>query len=296
MNLHLRNSLAAALVAAGALAGVLAAGAAHAQAADAPVTIDVASATSPRVLGDVKAPVVLEEYASFTCPHCAHFEEAFLPQLKADFIDTGQVQLVFHDFPLDQLAFAAEMAARCLPPDRYTAAKGLIFKTQAQWEHADDPLKALQQTLRLGGMSDATFTACLSNKPLQDFITQSRLDASEKLGVDGTPTFFVKKGDAMVEKIDNLREYSQLSEALVKAGAKAPANPAPAPATTGAPADQAATPASTTPASTPATSTPAAPAAASAAAGGPSTGLIVGGIVAALVVLGGIFMLTRRKK
>ncbi|MEA1675576.1 thioredoxin domain-containing protein [Nitrospirillum sp. BR 11163] len=287
MNLHLRNSLAAALVAAGALAGTMVAGAASAQTADAPVTIDVASATSPRVLGDVKAPIVLEEYASFTCPHCAHFEEAFLPQLKADFIDTGQVQLVFHDFPLDQLAFAAEMAARCLPPDRYTAAKGLIFKTQAQWEHADDPLKALQQTLRLGGMSDATFTACLSNKPLQDFITQSRLDASEKLGVDGTPTFFIKKGDAMVEKIDNLREYSQLSDALVKAGAKAPANPAPTPA---------ADPAASTPASTPANSTPAAPAAAPAASAGPNTGLIVGGIVAALVVLGGIFMLTRRKK
>ncbi|MEA1651615.1 thioredoxin domain-containing protein [Nitrospirillum sp. BR 11164] len=289
MNLHLRNSLAAAVVAAGTMTGALVAGAASAQTADAPVTIDVAAATSPRVLGDTKAPIVVDEYASFTCPHCAHFEEAFLPRLKADFIDTGQVQLVFHDFPLDQLAFAAEMAARCLPPDRYTAAKGLIFKTQAQWEHADDPLKALQQTLRLGGMSDATFTACLSNKPLQDFITQSRLDASEKLGVDGTPTFFIKKGDAVVEKIDNLREYSQLSEALVKAGAKAPANPAPAPATVGAPADQAATPAST-----PAASTPAAPA--PAAAAGPSTGLIVGGIVAALVVLGGIFMLTRRKK
>ncbi|MDE1148542.1 MAG: thioredoxin domain-containing protein [Azospirillaceae bacterium] len=226
MNLHLRNSLAAVVMAAGAFAGTLLAGGASAQTAAAPaggVTIDVAAATSPRIMGDPKAPIVLEEYASFTCPHCAHFEEAFLPDLKKDFIDNGQVQLVFHDFPLDQLAFAAEMAARCLPADRYTAAKGLIFKTQAQWEHADDPLKALQQTLRLGGMNDATFTACMNNRPLQDFITKSRLDASEKLGVDGTPTFFVKKGDTTVEKIDTLREYSQLVDALVKAGAKRPA-------------------------------------------------------------------------
>ncbi|MDZ5646303.1 thioredoxin domain-containing protein [Nitrospirillum sp. BR 11828] len=291
MNLHLRNSLAAAVVAAGTVTGALVAGAASAQTADAPVTIDVAAATSPRVLGDTKAPIVVDEYASFTCPHCAHFEEAFLPRLKADFIDTGQVQLVFHDFPLDQLAFAAEMAARCLPADRYTAAKGLIFKTQAQWEHADDPLKALQQTLRLGGMSDAAFTACLSSKPLQDFITQSRLDASEKLGVDGTPTFFIKKGDAVVEKIDNLREYSQLSDALVKAGAKAPANPAPDPTAGTAAQPAAGTPAASTPASPPAST----PAPAASASSGPSTGVIVGGIVAALVVLGGLFMLTRKK-
>ncbi|WP_044560380.1 thioredoxin domain-containing protein [Azospirillum sp. B4] len=227
MNLYLRNSLAAVLVAAGAVAGLMTAGGAAAQtaapAAPGGVTIDVAAATAPRILGNPKAPIVLEEYASFTCPHCAHFEEAFLPQLKADFIDTGQVQLVFHDFPLDQLAFAAEMAARCLPADRYSAAKALIFKNQQTWEHADDPLKALQQTLRLGGMTDALFTACLSNRPLQDFITQSRLDASQKLGVDGTPTFFVKKGDTTVEKIDSLREYSQLVDALVKAGAKRPA-------------------------------------------------------------------------
>ena len=39
-----------------------------------------------------------------TCPHCAHFHNATLPQLKADYIDTGKVRLVFREFPLDGMA------------------------------------------------------------------------------------------------------------------------------------------------------------------------------------------------
>ena len=49
---------------------------------------------SDHVLGDPKAPITLIEYASLTCPHCAHFSVAVLPELKKKWIDTGKVKLV----------------------------------------------------------------------------------------------------------------------------------------------------------------------------------------------------------
>ena len=66
------------------------------------------------VLGDPKAPVTLIEYASFTCPHCAHFHIQILPEIKKKWIDTGKVKLVYRDFPLGggrklQLRFDAEV-------------------------------------------------------------------------------------------------------------------------------------------------------------------------------------------
>src|SRR5688572_25029977 len=47
------------------------------------------------VLGDPKAPITLIEYASFTCPHCAHFGIAVLPEVKKKWIDTGKVKLIY---------------------------------------------------------------------------------------------------------------------------------------------------------------------------------------------------------
>src|SRR6266446_193082 len=65
------------------------------------------------VLGDEKAPVTIIEYASMTCPHCAHFHETAYPELKKRYIDTGKVRFIFREFPLDALAAAGFMLARC---------------------------------------------------------------------------------------------------------------------------------------------------------------------------------------
>ena len=51
------------------------------------------------VLGDPKAPITLIEYASFTCPHCAHFHTQILPDRKKKWIDTGMARLIYRDYP-----------------------------------------------------------------------------------------------------------------------------------------------------------------------------------------------------
>ncbi|MGB6538997.1 MAG: thioredoxin domain-containing protein, partial [Xanthobacteraceae bacterium] len=46
------------------------------------------------VLGSDKAPVTVIEYASMTCPHCAHFSETTFPELKKKYIDAGKVRFI----------------------------------------------------------------------------------------------------------------------------------------------------------------------------------------------------------
>src|SRR5688572_21990424 len=77
-----------------------------------PVAVAVAQTTdksallgvqpADHVMGDAKASVLMIEYASFTCPHCANFHTQVLPELKKKWIDTSKVKLVYRDFPLDQ--------------------------------------------------------------------------------------------------------------------------------------------------------------------------------------------------
>src|SRR5881275_249771 len=83
-----------------------------------------------RILGNPDAPITIVEYASLTCPHCAHFTNDVLPELKKKWIDTGKAKLVLRDYPLDEPALRAAMIARCAPPDRFYAYVDTFFGAQ----------------------------------------------------------------------------------------------------------------------------------------------------------------------
>lgn len=64
-------------------------------------------------LGSPDAPVTLIEYASFTCPHCAAFNKDVMPRIKAEYIDTGKVRLVYREVYFDGPSLWASVVARC---------------------------------------------------------------------------------------------------------------------------------------------------------------------------------------
>src|SRR3984957_9890012 len=141
-------------------------------------------------LGDEKAPVTIIEYASMTCPHCAHFSETTFPELKKRYIDTGKVRFIFREFPLDQLAAAGFMLARCATPDKYFPMVETLFAKQKDWvvQHPLDPLLVIAKQ---AGFTKETFEACLTNQKVLDGIEQTRDQAANQFGVNSTPTFFI---------------------------------------------------------------------------------------------------------
>jgi protein-disulfide isomerase len=161
-----------------------------------------------RILGHPDAPITIVEYASMSCPHCAHFAKDILPELKQKWIDTGKAKLVLRDFPLDKLALRAAMVQRCAPPDRFYAFVETFFADQEKWVMADDYKAALARLAELGGMSKGEFDACLKNQTIENFILQERLVASKDLGVDATPTFFINgskfAGEPTVAEFDKV--------------------------------------------------------------------------------------------
>jgi protein-disulfide isomerase len=190
-------------------------------------------------LGKPDAPVTIVEYASMTCPHCAQFHTAVLPQLKTKYFDNGQAKLILREFPLDGLAVAAFMLARCAGPDRYYPMVGALFETQGTWAVPGTEGKdKLLLIARQAGFSKEKFDQCLADKELFNKIVAVRQRANDKFQVDSTPTFFVNgkrmKGDHQLKDFD---------EALAAAGAKPAANASPPeaqatpPATAAAPAE-----------------------------------------------------------
>ena len=149
------------------------------------------AAPQDRVLGQADAPVTIIEYASLTCPHCAHFHRDVVPLLQDKWIGPGKAKLIMRPFPLDEPALRAEMLARCAPPQRYYPLIDTLFRTQESWAFARDWRGALERTARVAGVSPKEFEACLANKALEDQIVQSRLTAATQLDVNATPTIFV---------------------------------------------------------------------------------------------------------
>jgi protein-disulfide isomerase len=161
-------------------------------------------------IGPANATVTMTEYASMTCPHCAHFNEAVFPKIKSEYIDTGKIRYVFREFPLDIKAAAGSMLARCIAKDdagKYFAVIDMLFRQQNDWV-----LKNTTATLtRIGkqaGLSQQAVEDCLKDQALLDKIVADQKYASEVLKVDSTPSFFINgeriKGAATFEDFDKL--------------------------------------------------------------------------------------------
>lgn len=142
-------------------------------------------------LGPADAKIVIVEYASLTCPHCAQFHTQVLPGLKKEFVETGKVRYVYRDFPLDRLALGAAMIARCAGRENFFGFIDTFYAAQGQWAGASNPLSALGNLARLGGMSQKKFDACLKNVEVQNEILRQRLEAANEFKVQTTPTVFV---------------------------------------------------------------------------------------------------------
>ncbi|HEX3937770.1 MAG TPA: DsbA family protein [Xanthobacteraceae bacterium] len=173
-------------------------------AAPSPADLADAGPNGDAWLGADKAPVTIIEYASMTCPHCAHFSENTFPELKKRYIDTGKVRYTLRTFPLDQLAAAGFMVALCGGKDKYMAIVETLFAKQDQWI-VKDPVPPLEEIAKQFGFTDDQFKACLANQKMLDDIQAVRDHAVEKLGVNSTPTFFIngKKliGDLSIDQM-----------------------------------------------------------------------------------------------
>lgn len=149
------------------------------------------SALPDIVQGKADAPVTIVEYASMTCPHCAHFHATVYPWLVKNYVDTGKVKFILREFPLDPLAAAAFMLARCEGPDKRNAVVDLLFDQQQSWAYNDKPLEALYNAMKLTGMSKPQFDKCLQDQKLQDNVYAVSERGGKTFGVNATPTFFV---------------------------------------------------------------------------------------------------------
>ncbi|MBN9445442.1 MAG: DsbA family protein [Bosea sp.] len=166
--------------------------------------------------GAADAPVTVIEYASLTCHHCMNFHTRTWPDLKAKYVDTGKVRFIIREFPLDPLAMAGFMLARCAGEEKWYAVVDMFYRTQEGWAHSDKPLDGLTQAMRQAGMGKDGVEACLKREDLYLGIRQVS-ERGKSFGVDSTPTFFVD-GEKHAGALTLAQFDAILAPLLAKAG------------------------------------------------------------------------------
>ena len=167
-------------------------------------------------IGPADAKVTVIEYSSLTCPHCAHFEAQVFPAFRAKYVDTGKVRFITREFPLDNMAAAASMLARCLDPDKSFAFIDNMFATQETWAHGEGPpLTRLFDAAKPAGFTKESFDKCLTDQALLDKINAARTRAGEKFQINSTPTFFVN-GKRLVG-VNQVDDFSKIIDPLLEA-------------------------------------------------------------------------------
>ena len=168
-----------------------------AQGASRPVSAEDLAVVGPlgeQAQGQLDAKVTIIEYSSLTCPHCAAFHRDTYPQLKSRYIDTGKVRFTLREFPLDPLATAAFMLARCDGNDKYYPITDLLFDQQRNWafvQKPQSPVDALEQLLRQAGFSKEKFEGCLKDQKIYTAINGVKTRGLETFKIESTPTFFI---------------------------------------------------------------------------------------------------------
>lgn len=148
-------------------------------------------AMAERSIGSADANVVVTEWFSLTCPHCAHYALEFLPQIRKEQVDTGKVRMIFRDFPLDQIALTAAMVSRSLPADRYLPFMEALFASQNRWAFARDVdhVAEIGKMAALAGLPKARFDAVVADEDLRAAILAGQDVAIKQFKIDSTPSF-----------------------------------------------------------------------------------------------------------
>lgn len=165
--------------------------------------------------GPESAPVKMLVFSDYMCPYCGTFAAQIEPQLKSQFIDKGQLQLVYYDFPLGGShihSFLAARAARCAGDQgKFWEYHNTLFGRQSNWAMSQTPpIKELLDYSSDVGIDRGDLEACVKSDKYQDVVSASH-QLGEKLGINATPTLIVN-GKRVRAEIG--LDYKALSELI----------------------------------------------------------------------------------
>ena len=165
-------------------------------------------------IGSNNALVKIKVFSSLSCPHCADFHIKVVPKIKKEYIESGKVQLIFIDFPLDQAAFNASKLLHCLDQKNQIDFLDTIYETQNKWTSGsdiNDINKKLKKIVKNLGITSEQFDKCLIDEAISDKILNNRIEANQKYSINSTPTIIINE-----KKLEGSTNFKNIKKKIEK--------------------------------------------------------------------------------
>ncbi len=171
-------------------------------------------------LGDPQAPVVVEIFEDFQCPACARYTESVESVIVDEYVASGQVYYVFHQYPfIGRESAQAAIASLCAADQgRFWDYHDILFANQTGENvgaYLDQRLIAFAESL---GMDMSAFRSCFSSDQHEQTI-QAEFQRGTELGVSGTPSVFVNEVQVSPGFVPSLEQLTgAIDQALAEVG------------------------------------------------------------------------------
>ena len=143
--------------------------------------------------GDIeRAKVVMIEYFSPTCPHCAYYHKTIFPEIKKNYIDTGKIIYVIREFISNKQDLDASVLARCAAnKNSFLKFTEVLLEQQDNWAWSNKYRELLTNIGQLGGISAESYAKCLGDEKIADLLVTNSKIAARSTKFVGTPSFFI---------------------------------------------------------------------------------------------------------
>ncbi len=150
--------------------------------------VEGVTAGENQIKGNINAPVLVVQFSDFECPFSKRFYKETFPRLEKEYISTGKVKFAYRDFPLAMHpgAFPVAVASRCAGKQN----KYWEFFEKINNIDAPDSSAAIRQASQAIKLNTKDFDSCMNDSSVQAKV-KNDMDAGSKLGVSGTPAFFI---------------------------------------------------------------------------------------------------------
>ena len=166
------------------------------------------------VLGSDKAIVKIKVFSSLTCPHCANFHIKIVPEINKKYVESGKVQLIFIDFPLDQAAFNASKLLHCVDQKKQITFLDTVYENQDKWtagSNINEINNNLKKIVQILGINSTQFDKCLNDEIIEDKILNGRIDGHQKYSINSTPTIIINE-----KKLEGSVNFQNIKEKIEK--------------------------------------------------------------------------------
>jgi protein-disulfide isomerase len=155
----------------------------------------LAAGPGGKTMGNPMAPMRMDLWDDFTCPHCKLLHEQILSRIISDYVTPGKAYLVFHEFTLtgpghEHSRTASMYAAAAARVGKYPQVADALFQSQSSWAVSGKVWEAVAPALT---PAEQKKVQALMSDPTVAAEVQSDLELGMSAHVDRTPTLVMTR-------------------------------------------------------------------------------------------------------